>query len=790
MLRAASRRSSLSALATLCVTCQAQVTPAPSHAEGEPEVTTPAPAASTAPARFDPEIARVDPSSALGRARALLEAGDHAGARAQAIAALESADSEQRPSLAFVAGRASERAGDTAAAIASFAAIDDAHPLARAARLAGARALIESDPAAAIALLATLDDGDRATGSDAQALRAIARARSSEDGAEPALRAAIEITTGATRGELERALAELLAPRDDVDARIEAIRLLRWIDARAPGSRQAREALERIVPLAATIPVDRQDEIETPTIEQQIARAEALAAAMEHRGAEDAYAAVVPRLAGDPARRCEARLGQGRAMWRRRARREAASLLVTNAEECRELPEVRAWSRYYAAKSYSGQDRPQEAIAQYDVLAEEQPEHRLADDALVTAARLADDVGDHDGMRARLERVVTSMPSGDLRGEARFLLAWNAREEGRLESALAHLEGSLAEGTGETAEDVIGRAAYWRARVLEQLARPSDAATRYEELARAQPLSYYAQLAMARLSAIDAERARAVLPAHGPPPPLTFAPIPELSTDALRRAVALLRVGEIASAERELAAAGLTREDAPDETVWIAAALLDRAGAHGKAMELARRRLRSALMSAPPTGRALALWRIAYPRAFHPQLDDAAGAAAVPAAFVRAIAREESSFRPDAMSVAHAYGLLQLIQPTAQRIARPLGLPSDPVSLRRPEINLALGARYIASLRARYGGNPALVPAAYNAGEGAVDRWLREGSARELDEFVEEIPYDETRRYSRRVLQTWGIYAWLDEGARPEWPRGLPSARRAGASPVSPAGER
>ncbi|MDQ3037772.1 MAG: lytic transglycosylase domain-containing protein, partial [Myxococcota bacterium] len=258
-------------------------------------------------------------------------------------------------------------------------------------------------------------------------------------------------------------------------------------------------------------------------------------------------------------------------------------------------------------------------------------------------------------------------------------------------------------------------------------------------------------------------------------PALRFARRDELEHPSFARAVALLRVGELGSAERELEASGLLADDASHDALWIAAAMLDRAGAHTKALELARRRLGEPLMTSMPEGRDRALWRIAYPRAFHPLIDAAAETEGVPSSFVRAIAREESSFRPDAVSVAHAYGLCQIIAPTAQRIARPLGLASDPRSLRRPEINVRIGAAYMGALRRRFDPQPALVPAAYNAGEGAVERWLRERGALELDEFIEEIPYDETRRYSRRVLQTWGIYGWLDDGALPRWPSALPS---------------
>jgi soluble lytic murein transglycosylase len=780
MLGAALRRIVSGALAALCITCHAQVAPAPSRAEGEPGAASALGAAAADPAEpalFDPEIVRVPSETALARARALLLEGDNAGARSAAIAAIAGAAEHDRPVLHWIAGRAAARSGDAQAAAASFGAIPPEHPLAPWARLQRARALLPSDPTAAIEVLAGLETLDWSGRDEARALDALARAQAGEEGAEPRLRAAIEASSGATRAELERALAELLAARGEDEARAEALVLLRWIDARAPGSARAREALARADAILASLPEPRRRALAEPTIEQRLARAEALAAAMDHRGAEDAFAEAATRLRDDVRRRCEARLGQGRAMYRRRARREAAALLSRVADECRDQPEVRAWSRWYAAKSYSSQELAGEAISQYDVLAEESPEHRLADDALIAASRLAAERGDENGARARLLRIVDSMPGADMRGEARFLLAWRARRAGRLDEALAQLEAAIAEDPGESAEDVRGRAAYWRARVLEELGRSEDAAAAYEALARTLPLSYYAQQALLRLDALDPSRAAQCRPRGARArevPPLRFPVRPELGTPAAARAIALLRAGEFALAERELQHAGLITDDASPEALWIGAALLDRAGAHARACELVRRFLRDLLLTEMPEGRALALWRIAYPRAFYPAIENAAGEAGVPPAFVRAIAREESCFRPDAVSVAHAYGLLQIIRPTAQRLARPLGLPSDPAALRTPDINLRLGALYVASLIRRYDPNPSLVPAAYNAGERAVDRWLRERSAHTLDEFIEEIPYEETRRYSRRVLQTWGIYRFLDEGTLPIWPSTLP----------------
>ncbi|HMI93734.1 MAG TPA: lytic murein transglycosylase, partial [Polyangiales bacterium] len=76
----------------------------------------------------------------------------------------------------------------------------------------------------------------------------------------------------------------------------------------------------------------------------------------------------------------------------------------------------------------------------------------------------------------------------------------------------------------------------------------------------------------------------------------------------------------------------------------------------------------------------------------------------------------------------------------------------------------------------RYAVNPAIVPSAYNAGYVATDRWLRERGQEPLDEWIEHIPYRETKRYTRRVLQSYGIYAWLDTGKLPPLSVQLPAA--------------
>ena len=151
-----------------------------------------------------------------------------------------------------------------------------------------------------------------------------------------------------------------------------------------------------------------------------------------------------------------------------------------------------------------------------------------------------------------------------------------------------------------------------------------------------------------------------------------------------------------------------------------------------------------------------------------------------------AIARQESQFDPAAVSRVGALGLMQLMPATARRIAQRLGLPyARERLLSEPEYNLRLGRQHLADLLARFEGSAVLALAAYNAGANTVEHWIRTyGDPRDFSadpvDWIELIPYGETRDYVERVLEAAPIYAsrldnraprtlgaWLALGKRP-----------------------
>jgi soluble lytic murein transglycosylase len=108
---------------------------------------------------------------------------------------------------------------------------------------------------------------------------------------------------------------------------------------------------------------------------------------------------------------------------------------------------------------------------------------------------------------------------------------------------------------------------------------------------------------------------------------------------------------------------------------------------------------------------------------------------------------------------------------TAKDLARQAGVANfNPDNLYQPSLNLDLGTRYLGNLVRRYGGDDAAVPLAipsYNAGAGAVDKWLDRRKAWDFDMFIEAIPYDETRAYTQSVLERWLAYRWVHGGDTP-----------------------
>ncbi|HEY8073722.1 MAG TPA: transglycosylase SLT domain-containing protein, partial [Labilithrix sp.] len=352
---------------------------------------------------------------------------------------------------------------------------------------------------------------------------------------------------------------------------------------------------------------------------------------------------------------------------------------------------------YFGAKAHASKD-PKLAVEWFARVEQLFPAHRFADDARFRAAILVAQSTD-EGHDQRAEQMLRTLPDaypqGDMRTEALFRVALDAMKRGNWSTAVPLLDRITELAPDDRHWAVAGRAEYFRARAAAAAGDSETARATYARVIAKYPLAYYMLLAHARLAADDPALAkRALTEAQSrdsvgtfPAGPLSFA-----QTPAFSRVIALLEVGDIDAARREVSVAGATSEGAEPEQMWLIGALYNQAGAPDLGHAFARGRVTD-IASHYPEGRWRVPWTVAYPRAFEPLVTRSCTATGVSTSLAWAIMREESSFVPDAKSRSNALGLMQLMGPTAKWVAAGTPWQTDEASLKRPDVSIDLGVR-------------------------------------------------------------------------------------------------
>jgi soluble lytic murein transglycosylase len=293
-----------------------------------------------------------------------------------------------------------------------------------------------------------------------------------------------------------------------------------------------------------------------------------------------------------------------------------------------------------------------------------------------------------------------------------------------------------------TIPGTMSRALYWQGRALEAMGDQSAARIAYDKAAR-HVTSYYGLIARARLGLQD-------LPARPLPSPTATDRATFGSRLSVRAIDLLYRAGQ---EELALAMAAALADDlrSGGELVLLGA-LTQRYNDPRATLTVGR----AGLKNGYPVD------ALAYPTSGIPSYRPVGPS--IEPAVVHAIARQESSFNPKAVSHANARGLLQLLPTTAARTAKNVGVPFDARRLTTDAaFNAQLGAAHLGELAQSFDGSYVMVFAAYNAGPSRVVQWLqRYGDPRKPDtdpvDWVERIPFTETRNYVQRVMENTQIY--------------------------------
>jgi len=452
-------------------------------------------------------------------------------------------------------------------------------------------------------------------------------------------------------------------------------------------------------------------------------------------------------------------------------------------------PDHAVRATYMRAQGLERLDRLGDAVDAWVQLPTRFPDHSYADDGYLKAAMVEMDRDAPAAARGHLEALVAGFPEGDMFGEALWRLAWAAYREGDNQRALVHLRRLQQESSVDRRAYL--RARYWEAKILgwpdgeghvvtrdptHESPTPDlvQAAVLLESLADEHPLSWYGALAYHRLRSIDPPRALAVArrlaERRG-----AVADLPDLPSqwDVDRRfwdrpqreiAQALACAGFRREASAELRRARASTEPWDWTTEQQIAVIAAAAGDFHASHNTLRVRFRTDHPEQLSAGSWSAL-RLAYPLAYGANVRGAVAGKEVPALLFQGLVREESAFQVDVVSWAGANGLSQLMWATAKDTARKMGIKGLQRSdLADPDTNLAIGAHYLHRMSNHFDGNLPCAVGSYNAGPGAMGRWLRERGGYPMDEFVEDVPYKETRNYIKRVFESYQTYHYLYEG--------------------------
>jgi soluble lytic murein transglycosylase len=389
------------------------------------------------------------------------------------------------------------------------------------------------------------------------------------------------------------------------------------------------------------------------------------------------------------------------------------------------------------------------------------------DDCQLMLAQSLRETGDAKAADEALLESLQRWPDGDMVDDAAWALLWPRIEARQYKDAVKMADRVLERVPREQSYRAEGRTLYWRARALERLGKSKTARGGYAEVLAAYPLSWYAILAHARLRAHDPAAAAKALEAAvakttPTADPLAAIPASLLADRHFRAGTALARMGLQASARRELSATATPPAADRQAWTWTRVVLYQLAGAYEQATRLSRAE-EPRFGATWPVGPAKRLWELAHPRPFADLVNRWAGERAIDPFWVWSIMREESGFNPRIESWANAIGLMQIILPTAEMLAKGTDFDPSREGLQKPEVSIALGTKYLASLIGRH---PvvSLASAGYNAGGGAVSKWRKSFGDVDLDEFVERIPYREARGYAKRVTRSLARYRWLYAG--------------------------
>jgi soluble lytic murein transglycosylase len=369
---------------------------------------------------------------------------------------------------------------------------------------------------------------------------------------------------------------------------------------------------------------------------------------------------------------------------------------------------------------------------------------------------------------ALYQKLLSFFPQGEHADDAHWRVSWQCyRQKDYTRASQQFLEhlGRFKQSPYATA------AIYWAARAREQSGQEGPAISLYQLLVEKTPNSYYGQLAGKRMGNSrpsqsqdlfpDLLQAVAVLDLRGKEAAKVNWQLMDREAGGGPRP----RVKALAMTQLfDLAASELMRKEVYGDSplLTLQAARLYYKGKRYPASIVLLRKIVPGYLDLPFDALPRPAWEMFYPADYYSVIDRECRRYNLDLSWVLSLIRQESSFNPRALSSANAHGLMQLLPSTAGQVARQMKLRRPtPLRLFEPELNIRLGTRHFSDLLKKFDGQMEMTLASYNAGADRVTVWTSEGGFADNAEFVENIPFTETRNYVKIISRGSWFYGKL-----------------------------
>lgn len=524
---------------------------------------------------------------------------------------------------------------------------------------------------------------------------------------------------------------------------------------RFPSSEHAREAAEKLEFLRSSLGPA------FPVIppEKRFEHASLLFDANDWMDARDEYALVLPQLSGVGHERAQLRILEcGLALGGTPA--EISALPITDAD-------VDAERSYALANYYRGLQQEPQMLAAVESAVSRAPASSWAEASLFLAGNYYWVQLARDQASDYYQRVEEKFPDSPDADSAHWRVAWTAvlkRQPGDAQLLEEHLR--RFPGSQYTPD-----ALYWLGRLAEDAQNTALARSFYQKLAERYPHNYFrylgsdrlralgpgpVQVSDLRVAAVQVSDLLKTIPPVSAVPKLDAA-IPVRAAKRKARADALRSIAFDASAVLELQAA-YAATGSPRLLLESAQAAVAAGQYHAALVTV--RKLYPQLDGQPFSDVPRDVWTAAYALPYLDTIQRWSRRNALDPMLVAGLIHQESAFQMNATSVSNALGLMQLLPSTARNLARHSRIRYSQSRLFEPNYNVRLGTTYLSNLMKQFGSVEEAL-AAYNAGENRVTAWTTGQNYRETAEFVESIPFTQTRQYVEIITRNAEIYRRL-----------------------------